>query len=57
MTDIDEIVRVVRFPNWQDTNKGQRLVKVELRRTLAKYQLHKDNDLFERAYRYIAEYY
>ena len=57
VTDIDEIVRIVRFPNWQDTNKGQRLVKIELRRTLAKYQLHKDQDLFDRAYGYIAEYY
>ncbi len=57
VSDIDEIVRVVRFPNWQDTNKGQRLVKVELRRTLAKYQLHKDQDLFDRAYEYITEYY
>ena len=57
VTDIDEIVRVVRFPNWQNTSKGQRQVKIALRRTLAKYQLHKDNDLFERAYAYIAEYY
>ncbi|HSH05762.1 MAG TPA: type I restriction endonuclease subunit R [Anaerolineae bacterium] len=57
VTDIDEIVRIVRFPNWQTTKKGERLVKMELRRTLAKYQLHKDNDLFERAYGYIAEYY
>jgi type I restriction enzyme, R subunit len=57
VTDIDEIVRIVRFPGWQNTSKGQREVKVALRQTLAKYQLHTDNDLFERAYGYIAAYY
>jgi type I restriction enzyme, R subunit len=55
--DIDEIVRIVRFPGWQNTNKGEREVKMALRRTLAKYQLHQDNELFNRAYTYIAEYY
>jgi type I restriction enzyme, R subunit len=57
VTDIDEIVRIVRFPGWQNTSKGQREVKVALRKTLAKYQLHTDNDLFDRAYGYIAAYY
>jgi type I restriction enzyme, R subunit len=57
VTDIDEIVRIVRFPGWQNTNKGQREVKVALRQTLARYQLHTDNDLFDRAYGYIAAYY
>lgn len=57
VNDIDEIVRIVRFPNWQNTSKGQREVKIALRKTLAKYQLHTDNDLFNRAYGYIAEYY
>jgi type I restriction enzyme, R subunit len=55
--DIDEIVRIVRFPGWQNTNKGEREVKMALRKTLAKYQLHNDNDLFNRAYTYMAEYY
>ncbi|MCB9455146.1 MAG: hypothetical protein H6671_04055 [Anaerolineaceae bacterium] len=55
--DIDEIVRIVRFPGWQNPNKGERKVKMALRKTLAKYQLHKDNELFDRAYGYIAEYY
>lgn len=55
--DIDEIVRIVRFPGWQQTRQGEREVKQALRRTLAKYQLHKDQDLFDKAYGYIAEYY
>lgn len=57
VTEIDEIVRIVRFPGWQNTHKGEREVKQALRKTLAKFQLHKDNDLFGRAYAYIAEYY
>ena len=55
--DIDEIVRRVRFPDWQTTSAGEREVKKALRRTLFKYKLHQDADLFERAYGYIREYY
>lgn len=55
--DIDEIVRIVRFPGWQQTKQGEREVKVALRKTLGKYQLQKENELFDRAYGYIAEYY
>ena len=36
---------------------GEREVKKALRRTLFKYKLHQDHDLFDRAYRYICEYY
>jgi type I restriction enzyme, R subunit len=57
VTDIDEIVRKVRFPSWQTTDAGKRLVRSELRKALLKYQLHKDHDLFEKAYGYIEEYY
>jgi hypothetical protein len=32
-------------------------VKKALRKTLWKYQLHEDQDLFDRAYAYIREYY
>lgn len=55
--DIDEIVRAVRFDGWQNTHAGEREVKIALRKTLFKYQLHQDNDVFERAYGYIREYY
>ena len=55
--DIDEIVRHVRFPGWQQTAAGEREVKKALRRTLLKYHLHQDTDLFERAYGYIRQYY
>ena len=55
--DIDEIVRAVRFDGWQATHAGEREVKKALRQTLFKYKLHQDAELFERAYRYIREYY
>jgi type I restriction enzyme R subunit len=55
--DIDEIVRAVRFDGWQSTHAGEREVKMALRKTLFKYKLHQDAELFERAYGYIREYY
>ncbi|MFH1472914.1 MAG: HsdR family type I site-specific deoxyribonuclease [bacterium] len=57
VTDIDEIVKIVRFPGWQDTAAGEREVKQALRKTLYKYALHKDNVLFDKAYEYIRQYY
>jgi type I restriction enzyme R subunit len=54
---VDEIVRIVRFPGWQSTIAGEREVKLALRKTLWKYKLHQDQDLFDRAYAYIKEYY
>ena len=54
--DIDEIVRQVRFPGWQQTAAGEREVKKALRKSLYRYQL-KDQDLFDRAYAYIIQYY
>lgn len=57
VTDIDNIVRLVRFPGWQDRLAGQREVKKALRKTLLKYQLHLDQELFEKAYSYIRQYY
>jgi type I restriction enzyme R subunit len=55
--DIDAIVRHVRFDGWQDTHAGEREVKKALRKTLFKYQLHSDIELFNRAYEYIKKYY
>lgn len=55
--DIDEIVRQVRFDGWQNTHAGEREVKIALRKTLFKYKLHQDTELFDRAYGYIREHY
>lgn len=57
VTDIDEIVRHVIFPDWQTTSAGEREVRKALRRTLFKYKLHQDEELFEKAYGYIRQYY
>jgi type I restriction enzyme R subunit len=57
VADIDEIVRLVRFPGWQQTAAGEREVRKALRKSLLKYQLHHDVDLFEKAYGYIKQYY
>ena len=57
VSDIDEIVRQVRFDGWQNTHAGEREVRRALRKTLFKYLLHQDIDLFDRAYGYIREYY
>ncbi len=57
VTDIDEIVRLVRFPGWQDTLAGEREIKKALRKALFKYKLHADEELFEKAYTYIRQYY
>lgn len=57
VTDIDEIVRLVRFPGWQSTNAGEREVQKALRKVIyVKYKI-KDQDLFDKAYGYIRQYY
>ena len=55
--DIDEVVKVVRFDGWQNTTTGKQDVKKELRKIIwIKYKI-KDVDVFEKAYKYIEEYY
>lgn len=57
VNDIDEIVKIVRFPGWQTTKSGEREVQQALRKTLLRYKLHKETELFNKAYAYIKEYY
>lgn len=57
VNDIDAIVHKVRFPGWQTTAAGEREVQKSLRKALLKYQLHKNEMLFQRAYEYIKAYY
>ena len=55
--DIDEIVKYVRFPGWQDTTSGRQDVKKVLRQTVwIKYKIH-DKELFDKAYEYVEQYY
>lgn len=57
VADIDGIVRQIRFDGWQTTSSGEREVKQALRSALRKYKLHTDQDLFDKAYGYIRQYY
>ena len=55
--DIDNIVKIVRFPNWQNTTAGKQEIRKALRKIIwLKYKI-KDNELFEKAYNYIEMYY
>ena len=57
VTEIDGIVRQVRFDGWQTTSQGEREIQQALRRALLKYRLHTDQELFDKAYGYIRQYY
>lgn len=46
-----------RFDGWQTTSQGEREVRQALRKALLRYKLHNDQDLFDKAYGYIREYY
>jgi type I restriction enzyme R subunit len=57
VNDIDEIVRLVRFPDWQNTKSGEREIMKALRKIIyVKYQI-RDQELFDRAFSYIRQYY
>ncbi len=57
VNDIDAIVKTVRYDGWQHSGRGEQLVQKELRRIIwVKYKI-KDQELFDRAYGYIKEYY
>ena len=57
VSDIDDIVKKIRFEGWQFTIAGERQIKQEITRVLLKHKLHKEKDLFEKAYAYIKQYY
>lgn len=57
VNDIDSIVKIVRYDGWQTSIRGEQEVQKQLRKTLLKYGLHKEQELFDRAYGYIKEYY
>jgi type I restriction enzyme R subunit len=57
VTDIDSIVKEVRYDGWSATQQGDRLVRVAVRKSLVKYGLPASGELFDRAYAYIAAHY
>jgi type I restriction enzyme, R subunit len=57
VSDIDDIVKKIRFEGWQFTIAGERQIKQEITRVLLKQKLHKEKELFEKAYEYIKQHY
>lgn len=57
VTDIDGIVRKVRFPGWQNTSTGRKEVSKNLRDIILKKYRIKDATVFNEAYGYIEQYY
>ena len=57
VNDIDNVVIVTRFDGWQWTKTGEKEIQRALSKTLLKYKLHKERDLFDKAYDYIREHY
>jgi type I restriction enzyme R subunit len=56
VNDIDQIVKIVRFPGYLDTPQGRHDVEKALRSVFVKNRLF-DNELFEKAYGYVEQYY
>lgn len=57
VSDIDDIVKIVRFDGWQKTTTGKNEVKKALRSVIwIKYKI-KDKEMFDKAYNYIEQYY
>jgi len=57
VNDIDGIVKIVRFDGWQDTTEGKKDVKKALRQVTWKKYGIKDQEVFDKAYSYIEQYY
>lgn len=57
VTDIDDIVKIIRFDGWQGTTQGKKEVRKALRSIVdIKYKI-KDKEVFDKAYSYIEMYY
>ncbi|WP_217561873.1 type I restriction endonuclease subunit R [Paenibacillus sp. GbtcB18] len=57
VSDIDDIVKIIRFDGWQGTTAGKQEVKKALRSVVwVKYKI-KDKEVFDKAYQYIEQYY
>ena len=55
--DIDNIVRLVRFPGWQKTTKGVQDIQSEILKIIWVQYKIKDKDIIDKAYGYVEQYY
>ena len=57
VNDIDGIVKIVRFPGWQNVSTGRKEVSRNLRDVIMRKYRIKDQDVFNKAYSYVEQYY
>ncbi len=57
VNEIDGVVKIVRFPGWQDTSTGRKEVSRSLRDIIMRKYRIKDQDVFNKAYSYVEQYY
>ena len=57
VNDIDGIVKIVRFPGWQNTSTGRKEVSKNLRDVIMRKYRIKDQEVFAKAYSYVEQYY
>ena len=57
VSDIDGIVKIVRFPGWQDSPTGRKTVSRSLRDVIMRKYRIKDQEVFAKAYGYVEQYY
>ncbi len=57
VNDIDGIVKIVRFPGWQNTSTGRTEISRNLRDVIMRKYRIKDPDVFAKAYGYVEQYY
>ena len=57
VNDIDGIVRIVRFPGWQNTSTGRKEVSKNLRDVIMRKYRIKDQEVFSKANSYVEQYY
>ena len=57
VNDIDGIVKIVRFPGWQNTSTGRKEVSKNLRDVIMRKYRIRDQEVFAKAYSYVEQYY
>ena len=57
VSDIDGIVRIVRFEGWQNVSTGRKMISRNLRDVIMRKYRIKDTEVFNKAYSYVEQYY
>ena len=57
VNDIDGIVRIVRFPGWQDSKEGRNQISKNLKDVILRKYRIKDMSVINEAYGYVEQYY